>query len=99
MLVEPDDIEVSPRMHETLQVHMVKRRFDQRNVSYLEFYRMATDTKPFFTQFYEEGACGHQRIAADDNHCEYCLGEYQAAEEWLQCSICQLWFHNNCFYD
>ena len=53
VLVEPDDIEVSPRIHETLQVHMVKRRFDQRNVPYLEFYRMATDTKPFFTQFYE----------------------------------------------
>ena len=99
VLVEPDDIEVSPRMHEMLEVHMVKRRLGQRNVPYLEFYRMATDTKPFFTQFYEEGACGHQKIAAGDNHCRYCLGEYQAAEEWLQCPICQLWFHNNGFYD
>ena len=83
VLVEPKDIEVSPRIHETLQVRMVKRRFDQRNVPYLEFYRMASATKPFFTQFYEEGACGHQKIAADDNHCGCCLGEYEAAEEWL----------------
>ena len=81
VLVEPDDIEVSPRIHETLQVHMVKRRFDQRNFHYLEFYRIATDTRPFFTQFYEEGAYGHQKIVADDNHCGYCFGEYQAAEE------------------
>ena len=77
---------------------MVKRLFDQRNVPYLEFYRMATDTKPFFTQFYEEGASGHQKIAADDNHCGYYLGEYQADEEWLQCPNCQL-CRNNCFYD
>ena len=99
LLVKPDDIQVSPRIYETLQVHMVKRRFDQRNVPSLELYGMATDTKPFFTQFYEEGACGHQKIAADDNHCGYCLGEYQAAEKWLQCPICQLWIQNNCFYD
>ena len=99
VLVEPDEIEVSPRIHETLQVHIVKRCFDRRNIPYLEFYRMTTDTKPFFTQFYEEEACGHQKIAADDNDCGYCLGEYQAAEEWLQCPICQLWFHNNCFCD
>ena len=99
VLVEPDDIEVSPKIPETLQVHLVKRHFDQRNVPYLEFFKMATDTKPFFTQFYEDGACGHQKIGADDNHCGYCLGEYQEAEEWLQCPICELWFHNNCFYD
>ena len=37
VLVEPDDIEVSPRIHETLQVHMAKRRYNQRNVPYLEF--------------------------------------------------------------
>ena len=71
VLVDPDDIEVSPSIHEMLQVHMVKRHF----VPYLEFYRMTTDTKPFFTQFYEEGAFGHQKIAADDNHCGFCLGE------------------------
>ena len=51
---------------------------------------MATDAKPFFTQFYEEGACGHQKITVDDNHCGLCLKEYQPIEEWLQCPICKI---------
>ena len=60
---------------------------------------MATNEKPFFTQFYEEGACGHQKIAADDNHCGSCLGEYEPTEKWLQCPRCKVWFRSNCFSD
>ena len=44
-----------------------------------------------------KGACGHQKIAADDNHCGSCLGDYEATKEWLQCPICKVWFHSNCF--
>ena len=68
VLIEPEDIEASPRIKDTLQIHMVKRFFDEQNFPYLQFFKMATDEKPFFTQFYGEGACGHQKIAADDNH-------------------------------
>ena len=89
VLVKPGDIDVSPKIHETLQVHMVKRFFDQQNVLYLQFFKMATDAKPFFTQFYEERACGHQKITAD-YHCGLCLKEYQPIEEWIQCPICKV---------
>ena len=95
VLVEPGDIEVSPKIHETLKVHIVKRFFDQQNVPYLQFFKMAIYAK----QFYEEGACGHQKITADDNHCGLCLKEYQPIEECLQCPICKVWFHSHCFYD
>ena len=68
VLIEPNDIEASLRIKDTLQIHMIKRFFDGQNVSYLQFFKMATDERPFFTKFYGEGACGHQKIAADDNH-------------------------------
>ena len=68
VLIEPEDIEASPRIRDTLQIYMFKRFFDEQNFPYLQFFKRATDEKPFFTQFYGEGACGHQKIAADDNH-------------------------------
>ena len=49
VLIEPDDIEVSPRIKDTLQIHMIKRFF---NVPYLQFFKVGTNEKPFFTQFY-----------------------------------------------
>ena len=55
-LIEPDDIEASPRITDTFQIHMIKRFFDEQKVPHLQFFKMATDRKTFFTQFYEEGA-------------------------------------------
>ena len=69
VLIEPDDIEASPRIKDTLQIQMIKRFFEKKNVPQLQFFKMATNEKPFFTQFYGEGTCGHQKIAADYNHC------------------------------
>ena len=37
VLVEPEDIEKAPRIKDTLQVHMVKKLFDNQKVPYLEF--------------------------------------------------------------
>ena len=48
---------------------MIKWFFDKQNVPYLQFFKIATSEKPFFSQFYGTGASGHQKIAADDNHC------------------------------
>ena len=47
---------------------MIKRFFGKQKVSYMQFFEMGTDEKPFFTQFYGEGPCDHQKIVADDNH-------------------------------
>ena len=37
---------------------------------------MATDEKPFFIQFYRDGACGHQKMSAND----LWLGDYEPTE-------------------
>ena len=44
-------------------------------------------------------ACGHEQVSSDDSHCGYCLGDYQRNEEWFQCAICNVWFHNDYFYN
>ena len=51
ILKEPKDIESSPRITYTLQIHMVKRLFDNRNVCFLEFYHLATDNEQFLHNF------------------------------------------------
>lgn len=51
------------------------------------------------TRNYKEGACGHPKNVSDENHCVGCLSEYVVNEEWLQCPICKIWFHSNCFYE
>ena len=98
VLIEPDDIEESSKIKETLQIHMVKGFCDQRKVADLEFYAMSTDKMSFFTQCYGEGACGHEQISTDNSHCGSCLGDYQTNEEWLHCPICHIRFHTGCFY-
>ena len=55
VLIEPKDIEASPRIKDTLQIHMIKWFFYEQNVPYLQFLKMATNEKRFFTQFYGEG--------------------------------------------
>ena len=97
--IEPDDIESSPRIKYILQIPIVKRFFDEQTVPCLPFFKMATYEKAFFTKFYREGACDHQKIAADDNHCASYLGDYEPNEEWLQCPICKVWFYSSCFLD
>ena len=57
VLIKPDDTEESPKIKETLQIHMTKHFSDQWKVAYLQF-AMSTDKKPFFTQYYGEEACG-----------------------------------------
>ena len=52
VLIEPDDIEASPRIKDTPQIFMIKQFFNEQSVPYLQFFKMATDEKPFFTQFY-----------------------------------------------
>ena len=55
VLKEPDDIGNSPRITDTLQIHIVKRCFDNRKVCFLEFYNLATDNEPFLPNFTAKG--------------------------------------------
>ena len=48
VLRDPDDIEASPSTKDTLQIHMIKRFFDEQYISHLQFFKAATDEKPFF---------------------------------------------------
>ena len=69
VLIEPDNIKASPRIKDTLQIHIIKRFFDEQNVPYLQFLNMASDGKPFFTEFYRGGAWGHQKATVTGNNC------------------------------
>lgn len=99
VMAEPVGIDLAPKIPETLQVHMVRRLFNDQKVPYLEFSKTASDTDPYFTQFYGEGACGHPENGTNDNHCGYCEAGYVLGEEWLQCPMCAIWFHKDCFYE
>ena len=99
VMTEPDGMDLSPKIPETLKIHMIKCLFDHQKVSYIEFYKTASDPEPYFTQFYGEVACGHPKHGTDDNHCGGCLEEYVPGEERLQCPICNIWFQKECFYE
>ena len=60
VLVEPDNIGASSRIKDTF--HMIKQFCNEQNAPYLQLFKMAPDEKTFFTQFYGEGACGHQKF-------------------------------------
>ena len=91
VLKEPEDIEISPRITDTLQIHMVKLYFDNRKICFLEFYHLATDNEPIFTQFYGQGGCGHQNNAFSENRCGFCRKDYLLNKEWLWCPLYKVW--------
>ena len=39
VLIEPGNIEASPRIEDTLQIHMIKRFFNKQKVPYLQFFK------------------------------------------------------------
>ena len=100
MLEEPADIEASPKIPDTLQIHKLKRKFNQRGVAYIEFSKLSID-EPYFTQYYQ-AVCGHkEHISIDENTCGQCLVKYcdSEANDWLKCPICNVWFHEACFHE
>ena len=68
VLIAPDDIEASLTIKYTLQIHMIKPFFNEQNVPYLQNFKMATDEKSFFTQFYGERAFGLLLMSTIDVH-------------------------------
>ena len=66
LLTEPDNMENSPKTLETLPIHKVTRSFNEDNIRFIDFFRVANDDDPFFTQFYRKDddpeACGHENV-------------------------------------
>ena len=104
IMAEPQDIETSPKIKRTLKVHKVLRTYNEDNVCKMEFYELADETDPFHIQWYrKEGdpeVCGHNQLPFTyeiDQTCAYCKERYKGNEEWLECKLCDQWFHEACF--
>ena len=104
LLMEPEDIEDAPKINETLSIHKLTRGFNEDDVCFIKFFKLANEVKPFHTQFYrKEGdpeVCGHEHLPLVfdvDQTCAFCKGKYEDKVEWLQCPLCEQWFHQTCF--
>ena len=89
IMAESQDIETSP---------------NEDNVCKMEFYELADETNPFHIQRYckegEPEVCGHNQLPLSyetDQTCGYCKERYKGNEEWLECKLCDQWFHEACF--
>ena len=49
LLTEPNNIENAPKIPETFSIHKVTRSFNEDNICFIDFFRMANDDDPFLT--------------------------------------------------
>ena len=98
MLEEPHDIDNSPKIPETLQIHKLKRNFNLQGIPLMEFSKMSNEDA-CFTQYYGD-VCGHKKADIDESTCGYCLEKWNDNEkgEWLQCPMSKNWFHQTSFH-
>ena len=103
-LTEPGDIDNSPKILETLSINKLVRGFNKNAVCFIKFFKLANEDKPFYTQYYrKEGdpeVCGHESLPLVydvDQTCAFCKGKYEGKEDWLECQLCEQWFHQTCF--
>ena len=101
---EPEYVADTPYVEamRSLQVHMVKSGKTKAGFTYLEFYKIATDKKPFYTHWYGNNLtepCGHFDIAPGYNINETCacclMGEIGSS--WICCPLCSQWYHDECY--
>ena len=107
LLAEPDNIENAPKIPETLSNYEVTRSFNEDNICFIDFFRVANDDDPFFTQFYRKDddpeVCGHENLPLlfdVDQTCAFCKAKDVAPkekEDWLQFNLCEQWFYQSCF--
>jgi len=101
-IIEPSYVKNAPAIKGTLDIHCVKRGYNQENVCFLEFFRLSDDGEPFFLQYYPRLnalVCDHERGSEiNDNVCGHCKEVYvEDGDTWLQCPSCRVWFHEYCF--
>ena len=97
VLKEPEEVSKAIPIPTTMKIHRVKR-VKQGSSFENEFFFLSEDSKPFFTRKYGI-QCGHKVMnLANNNLCNYCENQYIEDEEWMQCSTCSQWYHEQCFY-
>ena len=104
VLQEPSDIDLAPKIKSTLEVYCERREFTIDGIAKLKFLKMALDKEPFYEHYYRKQgdpeACDHPLFPLSfdiDNTCAVCKSPYLAKEDWLECKICDQWFHERCF--
>ena len=102
---EPDDMERSPKIPNTSNIHKNERN-KSKDLETPKFFKLSIDPKPFHVQTYLSLlSCGHvevenQALAEMRSTCAMCLQKYENSnevEDWLKCPICLQWFHETCF--
>ena len=99
LLTEPDNIENVPKIPETLSIYKVTRSFNENNICFIDFFRVANDDDPFFTQLYRKDVdpevCGHENLPLlfdIDQTCAFGEAKYVSLkdkEDWLQYKLCE----------
>ena len=105
LLCEPDDINQSPSIPATLQIHKFIRSSTAEGDTIIDFYFLSNGKEPCHIQSYSERKCGHlereyESLALFRSLCAYCMKKYleeNEAEDWLKCPMCHQWFHEKCF--
>ena len=67
----------------------------------LNFFKNADDEDRFHVQWYgreNEFICGHVETSESDDGCVKCQGNYNECEEWLCCTVCRQWYHEEWFF-
>ena len=99
VMVEPEGTAQAKWIDGTQKVHMLERRI-MNGIAGIDFFFDAAQDGPFHTQWYpnEDGLlqCGHDVAGINENHCGSCRGKWKGLEDWLQCQVCQAWFHESC---
>ena len=88
LLTEPDNNENAPKIPETLSIHKVTKSFNEDNICFIDFFRVANDDDLFFTQFYRKDddteVCGHENLPLlydVDQTRAFCKAKYVASKE------------------
>ena len=82
------------------------RSFNEDNICFIDFFDVANDGDPFFTQVFQKDndpeVCGRENLPLlfdVDQKCWFCKAKYVASkekEDWLQRKLCEQWFYQGC---
>ena len=100
-IVERESIHQAPSIPETPFIHKFVRQINGRGDCSIEFFKTVVDQEVFHIQWYKRASdvvCDHEKSNKGDSECLPC-GEWyiEDGSEWLQCPICEQWFHETCF--